>query len=87
MSNNSDRFERMQAMQEKKKKLSDKHKARHKREDELAAQGVDYIAETRAGPIGRLVDRMLKYNPDAIPLSEIVARERARYNAKNDDSD
>lgn len=76
MSNNSDRFEKMLAM----------HKARRQRQAELSAQGVDFIAESRAGAIGRLVNDMIKNNGLDIPLIDQSA-ESERHNAKDDQSD
>lgn len=72
MSKKSSRFLEMQAL----------HKARHVRERELSENGVDYIAESRASAIGRLVDRSIKNNRFAIPrLNELD------LNARDSESD
>jgi len=51
-----------------------RHEQRWKREDELAAQGVDYILESRKGPIGRLVKRL----PKDFPLRDKIIAESER---------
>ena len=63
------------------------HKARRKRQAELSAQGVDFIAESRAGAIGRLVNEYIKNNNLYIPLIEQHLDESERRSAKDDQSD